>query len=221
MIILYLKDTVLLGRNFNEYVRMFNLNEDLLSYKILDVASGVSSFCAEGNAKGYDITASDKIYNLKPEEIEEKCKKDLDIMEMHLKEKFKNNFIWNEFKTIEEWKKTRERTYKTFIEDYKINRERYIYTIYPKTNFKDDEFAISLVGHFLLLYDNIFDYKFHKETIDELLRISEEIRIFPILNLRGEKSVFLGKIMNEYNTKIEKTNYEFMKGGNKVLIIKR
>ena len=71
---MYLKDTVLLGRNFNEYVRMFNLNEDLLSYKILDVASGVSSFCAEGNAKGYDITASDKIYNLKSEEIENKCK---------------------------------------------------------------------------------------------------------------------------------------------------
>lgn len=216
-----LKDTVLLGRNFNEYVRMFNLNEDLLSNKILDVASGVSSFCAEGNKKGYNITSSDKIYNLKPEEIEEKCKKDLDFMEKHLRGMFKNNFNWNEFKTVDEWKKTRERTYKTFIEDYKTNRKRYIYTTYPKTNFKDDEFAISLVGHFLLLYDNILNYQFHKETIDELLRISEEIRIFPILNLRGEKSIFLDKILKEYKARIEKTDYEFMKGGNKVLIIRR
>lgn len=52
---LNLKDTVLLGRNFNEYVRMFNLNEDLLSNKILDVASGVSSFCAEGNKKAITL----------------------------------------------------------------------------------------------------------------------------------------------------------------------
>jgi len=212
---------VLLGRNFNEYVRMFNLNEDLLSNKILDVASGVSSFCAEGNAKGYKITASDKIYNLKAEEIEERCKKDLDFMEKHLREKFKDSFNWNEFKSIDDWKKTRERTYKTFLEDYKVNKERYVYTIYPKTNFKDDEFYLSVVGHFLLLYDNIFDYKFHKETIDELLRVSEEIRIFPILNLRGERSIFLDKILNNYNARIEKSNYEFMRGGDKVLIIRR
>ena len=215
-----LNDTVLLGRNFNEYVRMFNLNEDLLSNKILDVASGVSSFCAEGNAEGYNIISTDKIYNLKAEEIEDKCKRDLDIMEKHLKEKFKDNFNWNEFKTIEEWRKTRENTYKTFIEDYKTNRNRYIYTIYPKTNFKDDEFSLSLVGHFLLLYDNIFDYNFHKETIDELLRISEEIRIFPIINLKGERSIFLDKILNNYNAKIEKTNYEF-RGCNEMLIIRR
>ena len=87
-----LNDTVLLGRNFNEYVRMFNLNEDLLSNKILDVASGVSSFCAEGNAKGYSIIATDKIYNLKAEEIEDKCKRDLGIMEKHLKEKLKKRW---------------------------------------------------------------------------------------------------------------------------------
>lgn len=73
----------------------------------------------------------------------------------------------------------------------------------------------------MLLYDNILNYQFHKETIDELLRISEEIRIFPILNLRGEKSIFLDKILKEYKARIEKTDYEFMKGGNKVLIIRR
>ncbi|EHP89540.1 hypothetical protein [Methanotorris formicicus] len=51
---MYIEDTVLLGRNFDEYLRMFNLTEDILVNKILDVTSGVSSFCAEGNAKGYN-----------------------------------------------------------------------------------------------------------------------------------------------------------------------
>ena len=43
---LVLKDIVLLGRTFDEYYRMFDLNDELLKKeKILDVASGVSSFC--------------------------------------------------------------------------------------------------------------------------------------------------------------------------------
>ena len=215
-----LKDTVILGRNFDEYVRMFNLDEDLLSNKILDVASGVSSFCAEGNAKGYNIIATDKIYCLTVEEIDKIFKKSLDFMEKHLKKMFKCNFKWDRYRSIEEWRKSRERMFKIFIEDYKTNKDRYIYTVYPKTNFEDDEFSLSLVGHFLLLYDNIFDYNFHKETIDELLRISEEIRIFPIINLKGEKSIFLDKILNNYNAKIEKTNYEF-RGCNEMLVIRR
>ena len=215
-----LNNTVILGRNFDEYVRMFNLNDDLLSNKTLDVASGVSSFCAEGNAKGYSIIATDKIYNLKAEEIDKIFKKSMDFMEKHLKEMFKGNFKWDRYRSIEEWRKSRERMFKIFIEDYKTNKDRYIYTVYPKTNFEDDEFFLSLVGHFLLLYDNIFDYNFHKETIDELLRISEEIRIFPIINLKGERSRFLDKILNNYNAKIEKTNYEF-RGCNEMLIIRR
>ncbi len=55
---LNLKNIVLIGRTFDEYYRMFDLcNVSLKSETILDVASGVSSFCAEANAKGYNVTA--------------------------------------------------------------------------------------------------------------------------------------------------------------------
>jgi len=49
---LILKDIVLIGRTFDEYYRMFDLNDELLKKEeILDVASGVSSFCTEACAR--------------------------------------------------------------------------------------------------------------------------------------------------------------------------
>ncbi|KPQ41870.1 MAG: hypothetical protein MPEBLZ_03556 [Candidatus Methanoperedens nitroreducens] len=78
-----LKTVVLMGRTFEEYYKMFDFDNELLKNEILlDAASGVSSFCAEANAKGFNVTASDKIYCLHPDEIETKCAKDLDsVME--------------------------------------------------------------------------------------------------------------------------------------------
>jgi len=50
---LELDRVVLLGRTFEEYRRYFLLEPDLLIGKrVLDVAGGVSSFCAEANNLG-------------------------------------------------------------------------------------------------------------------------------------------------------------------------
>ena len=78
---LELKEIVLIGRTFDEYYRMFELsNINFKDEKILDVASGVSSFCSEANSKGYSVTASDKIYHFSAKEIEEKCISDLKMV---------------------------------------------------------------------------------------------------------------------------------------------
>ena len=58
-----------------------------------------------------------------------------------------------------------------------------------------------------------------------MLRICKEARIFPILNLNAEKSEVLNGIKEEfkkyYVISIELVNYEFQKGGNKMLKIRR
>jgi len=70
------------------------------------------------------------------------------------------------------------------------------------------------------------DYEFHKQTIKEIIRItSKEIRIFPIVNLKGERSQFVDKLMKDKEfannkIKIMKVDYEFVKGGNEMLVIK-
>src|SRR5688500_12073475 len=62
---LVLDKVVLLGRTFEEYVRYFALDRSRLAGKtILDVPSGVSSFCAEARQQGLEVTACDLIYDL-------------------------------------------------------------------------------------------------------------------------------------------------------------
>ena len=55
---LQLDRVVLLGRTFEEYQRCFLLEpDDLVGKKILDVAGGLSSFCAEANQLGIEVTS--------------------------------------------------------------------------------------------------------------------------------------------------------------------
>ena len=55
---LNLERVALVGRTYNEYKRMFNITKEYLEgKKTLDVAAGVSNFCAIGNVMGLDITA--------------------------------------------------------------------------------------------------------------------------------------------------------------------
>jgi hypothetical protein len=202
------------------------MNTLLKNEIILDVASGVSSFCAEASRQGFKVTASDRIYTFSPSEIELKCGQDLDMIIKQLPG-VADLYVWNFFKDIESLKAQRERAYRVFTEDFKnYGTRRYVPVEYPSTNFLNKQFTISLVSHFLFLYEDKLNYDFHKKTIMELLRItSKEIRIFPIVNLKGEKSSFLDNLMQDmdleyFNITIKKVGYEFMKNGNEMMVIK-
>jgi len=192
---------------------------------ILDVASGVSSFCAEASAKGYNVTASDRIYTSSPLEIESKCRQDLDAVMNQLPD-LVNLYAWDFFKDVQALKTNREKAYKLFIEDFKnYGTKRYMPAEYPTTDFKEEQFSVSLVSHFLFLYEDHINYDFHRKVIQELLRItSKEIRIFPIVNLKGKKSIYLDRLMRDKDfshlqISIKKVGYEFMKNGNEMMLI--
>jgi len=157
-----LKDIVLIGRTYDEYYHMFGLSDlDPAAEKILDAASGVSSFCAEANEKGYDVTASDRIYGLSPEEIREKCAADL-VTVMDKLSGLTDRYRWTYFTDMEALKVQRERAYRGFVMDYAAHRERYVETNYPRSAFRDKQFTVSLASGFLFLYDEHLDYDFHR-----------------------------------------------------------
>ena len=222
---LNLKKIALIGRTFEEYYKMFDLNSSLKNELILDVASGVSSFCAEANAKGYDVTASDIIYASSPKDIEQKCRQDLDEVIKQMPG-LVDLFVWDFFKNIRGLKAQREKAYKLFIEDFKKHgTKRYLPVEYPATDFKDGQFFISLVSHLLFLYEDRINYDLHKKIILELIRItSNEIRIFPLVNLKGNKSPFVDALMHDtdferFKISVKKVDYRFMKNGNEMMVI--
>lgn len=166
------------------------------------------------------MTASDRIYSLSPYEIEQNCIQDIDIIIKQLPD-IADLFVWNFFDN-------RKKAYKLFIEDFRTHRtKRYVPIEYPFTDFHDNQFTISLISHFLFLYEDKLDYDFHKKTILELLRItSKEIRIFPIVNTKGKKSQFVEHLMHDKDFEnlqmfIKKVGYEFIKNGNEMMTIKK
>ncbi|MFN7141275.1 MAG: hypothetical protein ACK4UN_18260, partial [Limisphaerales bacterium] len=169
---LELDKVVLLGRTFDEYSRYFGLQEtDLRGKKILDVASGVSSFTAEANAQGFDVTAFDLIYQYSHDEIQAKCEPDLDYVTNEIGKV--KAYKWDFYKSPAGMRVFRERAYKTFLLDYKQHgSSRYVFGKLPCTPFADQQFDLSLVSYLLFVYDDHLDYEFHKQSLLELLRVT-------------------------------------------------
>lgn len=75
------------------------------------------------------------------------------------------------------------------------------------------------------MYDEHLDYDFYKRTLKELISITKnKIRIFPLVNLKGEKTNFVKRIIadddfKEFSFKVRNVDYEFVKGENQLLQI--
>jgi hypothetical protein len=224
---LELSKVVLLGRTFEEYRRYFGLDETALRGKnILDIASGVSSFCAEANAKGIPVTAMDPIYEHTPEKIQNRCEADLEFVTNEIGKV--KAYKWDFYKTPEGMRRYRDRAYKLFLPDFaRMKSEQYIFGKLPRTPFRDGQFDLTLVSYFLFVYEGQFDYEFHKQSIAEILRItSGEARIYPLVNFKAERSQFIERIKSEpafANWKFEevKTDFEFLRNSNSFLRIMR
>jgi ubiquinone/menaquinone biosynthesis C-methylase UbiE len=216
---------VFVGRSYDEYMKMFDLDlKYLKNKKILDCPAGASSFTAELSRRGYDVIASDILYNTDPSSLEKKCENDLSKIMQALSGN-EDMYIWKYFRTPGELKKHRITIYQTFIRHYRSGKyNRYNRAELPNLPFKDNEFSLVLSSLFLFLYDDRLDYAFHRDSIQEMLRISKEIRIFPLIGLNGKKSSFVDKILaddlaREAEIKIKKVPYEFMLGGNEMMKI--
>jgi hypothetical protein len=216
---LNLNRVVLLGRTFEEYLRFFALTIDELRGKtILDVASGVSSFTAEGNALGINVTAFDRIYSLSREEIRNRCEKDLDEVTRNIRDR--EVYRWDFYKSPGGMREFRRRAYKTFLTDFISNPDRYVAGDLPRTPFQDGQFDVTLASYLLFVYEDQLTYEFHKESIRELMRVTRgEIRIYPIVTFEAEPSTFLRRLRTEpefaaWRFEEIQTDFEFLRNSN-------
>jgi hypothetical protein len=160
---LILDKVVLLGRTFEEYARYFALEPtELRGKSVLDVASGVSSFCAEANAQGIRTTAFDLIYHLPVEDIQARCEPDLD----HVVNAVRGlkTYKWEFYQSPERLRTFRERAYRTFLDDYRLHgAARYVAGQLPRIPFPDGHFDLTLVSYLMFVYEDHFDYEFHRD----------------------------------------------------------
>jgi hypothetical protein len=214
------------GRNMDEYISMFNLNATDTNKKIISFGDGPASFNSEMAAKNKKVISIDPVYQFSTDEIRQRIEETKGIVVEQTKKNV-DNFLWTRIKNVEHLAQVRLSAMDNFLLDFEKgkNEGRYINHKLPdKTKFDDLTFDLGLSSHFLLLYSGL-GLDFHIASITEMLRISKEIRIFPVLNLDAKKSELLENIIEYFETdfvvKIQKTAYEFQKNGNEMLMIKR
>lgn len=222
-----LERIVFIGRTFEEYLDMFSITlEDLQGKKILDCPSGACSFTAIANQKGIDVTACDIAYYHKIDDLYHKGLKDLEHAMYHM-ENAKNNYLWNYFKNVEHLKKHRQSALNNCVEDMEKNSNRYIPVTLPILPFQNNEFDLILSAHFLFMYADRLDFDFHLKTLKELLRVCrQEVRIFPMVDLKGKRYEHLDRLVSElvgngYRVEEKRVSYEFQAHANSMLIIRK
>ncbi|WP_127586863.1 class I SAM-dependent methyltransferase [Paenibacillus koleovorans] len=227
-------------RTFDEYERMFDLTPSLLtSGPILDVAGGASSFVADAEAKGIDITAADPMYAMSPEDIHAKGAFELNDAYQKLV-KLQHQYDWSYYGGLAPYRTAREQSLVKFAAHFAKDRElskgsripsqRYVPAQLPQLPFPDHQFSLVLCSHFLFLYGEQFDEAFHEAALAELVRVCKsdgEARVYPLLTLRWERYPQLDAIMHRLRDnygiecRLETSRLPFIPGSTQFLSMKR
>ena len=221
-----LEEVVPWGRSFEEYQAMFALSDKDLSGRILGCADGPASFNAGLTKRGGKIVSADPLYRFSREEIRNRIDQ---VFENVLGETRKNahEFVWETIPSVEVLGRTRREAMDDFLDDYPegLDAERYIDASLPELPFREKKFELALCSHYLFLYSPHLSHDFHLRSIRELCRVAREVRIFPLLELGAVPSRHLDEIYKklqeqEYTVSIIPVEYEFQRGGNRMMKVR-
>jgi ubiquinone/menaquinone biosynthesis C-methylase UbiE len=140
----------------------------------------------------------------------------------------RHKFVWERIKTPVELGQVRLAAMKKFLVDFEDGKRdaRYVTGELPDLPFAANTFDLAVCSHFLFLYSDILSVEFHQVAIEEMCRVAQEARIFPLLNYNAQPSPFLEPVLKVladagYNTSVETVHYEFQRGGNQMLRVRK
>lgn len=220
-----LDEVVPWGRSYEEYVRMFDLTEADLALRILGCGDGPAAFNATLTQRDGHVVSVDPLYIFDAEQIRGRISATYETVVAQLRQN-RNDYVWEEISSAEQLGRLRLSAMETFLFDFDAGKQggRYIPGELPFLPFERGEFDIALSSHFLFLYSAHLSPEFHLQALREMLRVSHEVRVFPLLTLEGVRSPHLLLVKEDLakqNMKVEirKVPYEFQRGGNEMLVI--
>lgn len=222
-----LSEVVPWGRSLSEYREMFFLSDRDLDKKILGCGDGPACFNAEISRTGGNVVSIDPIYQFNAKQIRSR----IDEAYPHIMEQMSKNmgdYIWKNIDSVEELGKVRIDAMTTFLNDYELGKkaDRYINASLPELPFEENEFELALCSHYLFLYSEHVNLKQHISSLKELCRVSNEVRVYPLLSIdHNKQSKHLEPVMSALsdsgiNTSLVPVEYEFQKGATKMLVAK-
>ncbi len=215
------------GRSFDEYQRMFALSEADLRRRILGCGDGPASFNAEATRRGVRVTSCDPVYQFTPAQLRAR----IDATRNDVIEQTRRNvheFVWTAIPSLEALERMRMAAMTEFLGDFPAGKidARYVEAALPSLPFADRAFDLALCSHLLFLYTVQLGEALHRAAVRELCRVADEVRVFPLLALGGERSPFVAVVAADAQAtgmvaSIENVPYEFQRGAREMLRLTR
>lgn len=220
-----LQEVVPWGRSLEEYRHMFSLTDDeLLTKSIISFGDGPADFNGQVTRLGGSVLSVDPIYSFTASELKERIDEVRGVVMEQMKANL-HRYKWDKIKDLSELEALRMGAMNNFLKDFEKGKEqgRYLCHSLPKRlPFDDKAFDLGISSHFLLLYDDL-GIDFHIKAIAEMLRLCKEVRIFPTVNLSGDKTELCRRTADyfgeKYSVEFKKTDYEFQLGACEMLVI--
>jgi len=214
------------GRSYEEYISMFGLTEADQKLRVLGCGDGPAAFNSALTKRGGNVVSVDPIYVFDAEQIRGRISETYGTVMTQMRKNL-SDYVWVAIPSVEQLGSLRMSAMETFLADFDAGKDegRYIQGELPSLPFERGKFDIALSSHFLFLYSAHLSAEFHLQALQEMLRVSREVRVFPLLTLDGASSPHLD-FVNEhlankgFSVEIKRVPYEFQRGGNEMLVIK-
>ena len=215
------------GRSAAEYQAMFGLDGPDLGGRLLGCGDGPASFNAEMSAQGRAVVSIDPLYAVSAAGIERRIGETFDEV-MDQVRRHPEEFVWTDMRSVAELGRRRMAAMRRFLVDYPKGKAegRYLEASLPDLPFDDDAFDLALSSHLLFIYSGEFDLGFHIRSLEEMLRVAVDVRVFPLLQIGGTPSPHVEGVVDEFRSRglevrVERVAYEFQRGGNRMLRLGR
>lgn len=207
------------GRSHEEYLRMFALRDADLGRRLLGCGDGPASFNREWTRRGGRVLSVDPLYALPAPRIAQRIDETYeDVIAQTRREQ--RRFVWDRIGSVDDLGRLRMAAMQAFLEDYAQGRHdgRYLAGALPSLPFRDSTFELILSSHLLFFYAAQLSREFHREAVRELLRVAPEVRIFPVVDVNGQRSLHLDPLLAELratgvHAELREVDYEFQRGG--------
>ncbi|WP_276260818.1 class I SAM-dependent methyltransferase [Haloglomus litoreum] len=213
-----------IGRTFEEYAAMFDLDVDRLAGdRVLDCPSGVGSFVTTARDRGLSAIGADILYDHPRGAIAETAREDCEATVDQLRGS-RDLFTWDWYGDLDSRAEHLRRAHRTFLADYPDGP--YLAAGLPDLPFPDDSFDLALSANLLFLYDDRLDGAFHAAALRELARVAGEVRVFPLASLDTERSKLVEPTIERLRAdgiavETRTVPYEFQPGATEMLVVGR
>jgi len=219
-----IEEVALIGRTAAEYGQLFDLDiDEWVGKRVLDCPSGACSFVAAARERGVAAVGADAEYDRSPAALARRCPGDIDRAMASL-DGVEHLYRWDFYDDVADLAGYRERAAARFLHDYAHNGDRYVDALLPELPFPDGAFDLVLSAHFLFLYDDRLSERFHVRTARELLRVGDQLRMFPLVGFDAERSAHVDPVVDRlradgHEVEIRSVPFEFQRGADEMLVV--